>query len=89
MFDIGFWELIIIAVIALLILGPERLPAFARQAGNWLSEIRRLAYNLQKELQQAWPVEEDELKTQRKETNDSAQSAEPLIPSSDNRDNPQ
>ena len=31
MFDIGFWELIVIAVIALLVVGPEQLPGFVRE----------------------------------------------------------
>lgn len=41
MFDIGFWELTIIFVVALLVLGPERLPAVARTAGRWMDKARR------------------------------------------------
>jgi sec-independent protein translocase protein TatB len=41
MFDIGFWELCLIGVIALLILGPERLPRVARTAGMWAGRARR------------------------------------------------
>nr|VFK52785.1 MAG: sec-independent protein translocase protein TatB [Candidatus Kentron sp. TUN]VFK53380.1 MAG: sec-independent protein translocase protein TatB [Candidatus Kentron sp. TUN]VFK56880.1 MAG: sec-independent protein translocase protein TatB [Candidatus Kentron sp. TUN] len=40
MFDIGFWELAIIAIIALLILGPDRLPEFARTTGLWIRKTR-------------------------------------------------
>ena len=52
MFDIGFWELIIIAIVALLVVGPDRFPAFARQAGKWFGKFRRLINNLQRELKQ-------------------------------------
>ncbi|NLJ11725.1 Sec-independent protein translocase protein TatB [Denitrificimonas caeni] len=41
MFDIGFSELILIAVVALLVIGPERLPAAARVAGLWVGRIKR------------------------------------------------
>jgi sec-independent protein translocase protein TatB len=40
MFDIGFWELIFIAIIALLVVGPERLPSVAREAGKWFGKFR-------------------------------------------------
>ena len=41
MFDIGFSELMVIGVVALLVLGPERLPGAARTAGLWIGRIRR------------------------------------------------
>ncbi|MDH5409282.1 MAG: Sec-independent protein translocase protein TatB, partial [Gammaproteobacteria bacterium] len=41
MFDIGFWELAIIAVVGLLVIGPERLPGVARTAGMWIGRTRR------------------------------------------------
>ncbi len=40
MFDIGFWELCLITVIALLVFGPEKLPEVARSAGQWAGRIR-------------------------------------------------
>ena len=40
MFDIGFWELAMLGVIALLVIGPERLPKAARVAGLWFGKIR-------------------------------------------------
>lgn len=41
MFDIGFWELAVVFVVALLVLGPDRLPAVARTGGRWASKARR------------------------------------------------
>ena len=52
MFDIGFFELIIIAIIALLVIGPERLPHAARMAGAWIGKIRRTALSVKEELEQ-------------------------------------
>ncbi len=42
MFDIGFWEMSLIALIALVVLGPERLPSLARTAGHWIGRARRM-----------------------------------------------
>lgn len=54
MFDIGFWELVVIAVVALLVVGPERLPQLVRDAGRWLRAARRLIaearYEIEREL---------------------------------------
>lgn len=46
MFDIGFWELIILFGLGLIILGPERLPKVAMQVGNWAGQARRMARQL-------------------------------------------
>lgn len=48
MFDIGFSELILIGVVALLVIGPDRLPGAARVAGLWLGRIKR-SFNTIKE----------------------------------------
>ena len=42
MFDVGFWELLIIAVVALLVLGPERLPEVAKQAAFFVRKARQV-----------------------------------------------
>lgn len=42
MFDVGFWEMAVVAVVALLVLGPERLPRAARTAGLWMGRARRM-----------------------------------------------
>lgn len=51
MFDIGFSELLIIAVVALLVLGPERLPRAARMAGMWVRRARAQWYSVQADLE--------------------------------------
>ncbi|MDX1695289.1 MAG: Sec-independent protein translocase protein TatB [Ketobacteraceae bacterium] len=51
MFDIGFFELILIAVIALLVLGPERLPHAVRMTGAWISKFRRAATSVREEIE--------------------------------------
>ena len=51
MFDIGFWELVAIAVIALLIIGPEKLPGFARDMGRLVRKARNFAQTTRRELE--------------------------------------
>ena len=62
MFDIGFWELITIALIALVMVRPEHLPKFAKDAGKFLANVRNFIYNAKKELAKELKIEEiDEL----------------------------
>jgi sec-independent protein translocase protein TatB len=58
MFDIGFSELLIIAVVALLVLGPERLPRAARIAGMWVRRARAQWYTVQADLERELAQEE-------------------------------
>ncbi len=51
MFDIGFWELIILFGLGLIILGPERLPKVAMQVGSWAGRARRMARQLSSQIQ--------------------------------------
>lgn len=51
MFDIGFWELLLIFSIALIVLGPERLPTAARSVGRWTGRARAFVRNLTTELE--------------------------------------
>jgi len=51
MFDIGFWELAVIGLVALLVLGPERLPAAARTAGQWLGRARRTISQIRTDIE--------------------------------------
>jgi Tat protein translocase TatB subunit len=51
MFDIGFWELVIIALVALIIIGPEHLPKFAQDAGRLLRKLRHFIQNAKREVE--------------------------------------
>ena len=51
MFDIGFSELLLFGIIALIVLGPEKLPQAARTAGQWYAKIRRTVSTLQSEIE--------------------------------------
>src|SRR3990172_8941256 len=51
MFDIGFWELILIAIITLLVVGPERLPGVSRSAGYWLAKLRRFTQTVKQDME--------------------------------------
>lgn len=50
MFDIGFWELALIGVIALLVIGPERLPGVAHTVGMWIGKGKRLISSVQSDI---------------------------------------
>ena len=58
MFDIGFSELLILAVVALVVLGPERLPKAARFAGLWVRRARAQWYSVKSELERDLAAEE-------------------------------
>jgi len=57
-FDIGFWELLVILSLGLVILGPERLPRVAAQLGNWAGQARRMANMLMTQLRQEIDIED-------------------------------
>ena len=50
MFDIGFWEMSLIALIALIVLGPERLPSAARTVGLWIGHARRMVADVKSDI---------------------------------------
>ena len=60
MFDIGFWEIALVGVVALLVLGPERLPKVARVAGMWVGKGRRFMSSVKGEIDRE--LKADELK---------------------------
>ncbi len=50
MFDIGFWELSLIGIVALLVIGPERLPAVARTVGKYVGKANRFISNIKDDI---------------------------------------
>ena len=69
MFDVGFWELCLIAVVALLILGPERLPVAARTAGLWLAKARQMATKVKSEIDRELQLDEVRKRLKEEEVN--------------------
>jgi len=64
MFDVGFLEIVIIAAIALVILGPERLPRAARTAGLWVGRARRMVAEVKTDIDRE--IRDSELADMRK-----------------------
>lgn len=58
MFEIGFWELLLIAVVGLVVLGPEKLPVAIRNVSRWLGAARRMAGSVRDELEQELKIQE-------------------------------
>lgn len=50
MFDIGFWELVILFGLGLMVLGPERLPKVAAKVGRWIGQARNMARHLSNQI---------------------------------------
>jgi sec-independent protein translocase protein TatB len=74
MFDFGFSEIMVIAVVALIVIGPERLPAVARTLGHLMGRMQRYVNDVKADIQRE--VELDELRELRKDVEDSARSIE-------------
>lgn len=58
MFDVGFSELVLLAIVALVVLGPEKLPHVARMAGAWVGRIRRTVSSMQAEIEREVAAQE-------------------------------
>jgi len=58
MFDVGFSELCLIALVSLLVIGPERLPKVARLAGFWLGKTRSMVASVKEEIKLELQAEE-------------------------------
>lgn len=52
MLNVGFTELLLFGIVALIILGPEKLPTAIRTAGRWYAKIRHLINNVQRDIEQ-------------------------------------
>ncbi|OLQ95747.1 twin arginine-targeting protein translocase TatB [Vibrio ponticus] len=58
MFDIGFWELVLISVVALVVLGPERLPHAIRSVSRFISSAKSMANNVKDEINHELKIQE-------------------------------
>lgn len=58
MFDVGFSELIMVGLVSLLVIGPERLPKVARVAGFWIGKMQQMIANVKVEITQELHAEE-------------------------------
>jgi len=69
MFDAGIQELLLIMVIALLVVGPDRLPGLARKAGSFLGKVRHYVAGVKKDIEQELQADElrDMMKKQSQE----------------------
>ena len=74
MFDIGFSELIVIGVVALIVIGPERLPKVARTVGHLLGRAQRYVNDVKADINREMQI--DELKRLQSQVADSARSLE-------------
>jgi len=74
MFDIGFSEMLVIAVVALIVLGPERLPKVARMAGHLLGRLQRYVNDVKADINREMQL--DELKKLQSQVEESARTLE-------------
>ena len=79
MFDVGFSELIVIAIVALVVIGPERLPKVARTAGHLLGRLQRYVNDVKADISREMQI--DEIKKLQAEMQESARSFERSISS--------
>jgi sec-independent protein translocase protein TatB len=74
MFDIAFSELLLIGIVALVVIGPERLPKVARTAGTWLGKLNRYVAQVKQDIDRDMQLEE--LRKLQQQMKDSAQKYE-------------
>jgi len=58
MFDVGFSEMLLVGLIALLVFGPERLPKVAREAARWVKKFRTMASSVKQEIDRELQLQE-------------------------------
>ncbi len=103
MFDIGFAELLLIAVVSLLVIGPEQLPATVRTISLWLGRMRRSFNEIKADIEREIGADDikrqlhnetilKELENTRAElsaiANDTEQSVKKILPADDSDDKP-
>ena len=77
MFDIGFTEMLVIAVVALIVIGPERLPKVARTAGHMLGRLQRYVNDVKADINRE--MELDELRKVQSTFQEAARSIEDSV----------
>lgn len=96
MFDIGFWEIIMVGVVALLVIGPKELPTMMRTVGRWMGKTRHFVNAVKTEIERE-AYRADELKrllaeqagiVERHKNIDTSQPAVPPKPSGNVQNNP-
>jgi sec-independent protein translocase protein TatB len=58
MFEVGFSEICMVALVALLVIGPEKLPKVARMAGFWVAKSKRIMASVKQEISEEFQAEE-------------------------------
>jgi sec-independent protein translocase protein TatB len=82
MFDIGWSELVIIGIVALIVIGPKELPGVLRSMGHWVGKIRRMAGDFQGQFQEA--MREADVADLKKQFDDAANAASGMTSGFDN-----
>lgn len=77
MFNIGFWEMALIGLIALMVVGPQKLPDLARQAGSWIGKAKRFVDSARSDIEREFRA--DELKRALNEQQDEIRRLEGMI----------
>lgn len=77
MFDIGFSELMVIGIVALIVIGPERLPKVARTLGHLLGRAQRYVNDVKSDINRE--IQLDELKKLQSQVTDSARALEDSV----------
>ena len=62
MFDFGYWEIVVIFVITLIVVGPEKMPALARKAGLYVGKFKKFVSKIQNDINNE--IKSEELKEQ-------------------------
>lgn len=92
MFDIGLWELVVVAVVALIVVGPEKLPKLARICGLWFGRANASLQAIKKDIAKELHAEELQQalkKTQDLSTTDVDKIIEPKQQSDETKDQPE
>lgn len=77
MFNVGGMELVVIGLVALIVLGPDKLPGAMRQLGSTLGELRRMSQGFQNDLRTALDEAERDAERQRRAAEDASHAAAP------------